>query len=91
MPIGIVSQFTRHTISVDICHPRVSVAETKNENGITPIQKLNNRCYEGVIIAVAHTLLKALGAEKMPDFGKSVFVLYDLKCLLPIEAADLRL
>jgi UDP-N-acetyl-D-galactosamine dehydrogenase len=89
--VDIVSELKQYNISVDVFDPWVSVEEAENEYGITPIQKPNNGCYEGVIIAVAHTVFKDLGAEKIRDFGKPVSVLYDLKYLLPIEAADLRL
>ena len=76
---------------MDVYDPWVSVTEAEHEYGITPIQQASAGSYDAVILAVAHSEFKELGAERIRAFGKAHSVIYDLKYLLPADAADLRL
>jgi UDP-N-acetyl-D-galactosamine dehydrogenase len=89
--VDIVNELKLYNIIVDVYDPWVSVSEAENEYGITPIQPSCNGFYDAVIIAVAHDVFKKLGAKRIRAFGKVESVLYDLKYLLPSDAADLRL
>lgn len=89
--VDIVSELKQYNIAVDVYDPWVSVTEAEHEYGMTPIPQPGSGCYDAMILAVAHTEFKELGAERIRAFGKADSVLYDLKYLLPTEAADLRL
>ncbi|MES4779082.1 Vi polysaccharide biosynthesis UDP-N-acetylglucosamine C-6 dehydrogenase TviB, partial [Pseudomonas aeruginosa] len=47
--------------------------------------------YDGIILAVAHSEFKNMGAENIRKLGKAEHVLYDLKYLLDEDKSDLRL
>ena len=49
------------------------------------------RAYDGIILAVAHDCYRECGAEDLRRFGRNNHVLFDLKCLFPADASDLRL
>jgi len=89
--VDIVSELKQYNIAVDVYDPWVSVAEAEHEYGIIPIQAPKASVYDAVILAVAHAEFKDLGPERIRAFGKADSVIYDLKYLLPADAADLRL
>ena len=89
--VDIVSELKQYNIAVDVYDPWVSVAEAEHEYGITPIQQPNAGSYDAMILAVAHAEFKELGADRIRGFSKADSVVYDLKYLLPADAADLRL
>ena len=89
--VDIVGELEQYNIAVDVYDPWVSVTEAEHENDITPIQQASSGSYDAVILAVAHSEFKDLGAEQIRGFGKADSVLYDLKYLLPAGASDLRL
>ena len=89
--VDIISELKQFNISVDVYDPWVSVSETERELGITPIFQPKAGYYDAIIIAVAHSEFKELGAIQIRGYGKTNSVLYDLKYLLPAAEADLRL
>ena len=89
--VDIISELKQYNIAVDVYDPWVSVAEAEHEYGITPIPHPSAGAYDAMILAVAHADFKDLGPERIRAFGKADSVIYDLKYLLPSDAADLRL
>ena len=71
--------------------PWVSEKEALHEYGITTISRPNSATYDAIIVAVAHTHFREMGADAIRSLGKVCHVLYDMKYLFPIEASDLRL
>jgi UDP-N-acetyl-D-galactosamine dehydrogenase len=57
------------------------------ELAVTP----EHEAYDAVVLAVAHREFKAMGAEGIRAFGNADSVVYDIKYLLPSDAADDRL
>jgi len=49
------------------------------------------QAYDVVVVAVGHDEFKELGAEGIRKFGKDRSIIYDIKYLLPRDAADDRL
>jgi len=47
--------------------------------------------YDAIILAVAHDQFKEMGIEEIRVFGKTNYVLYDIKYILPKEVTDGRL
>ncbi|MCO4799723.1 MAG: Vi polysaccharide biosynthesis UDP-N-acetylglucosamine C-6 dehydrogenase TviB, partial [Colwelliaceae bacterium] len=89
--VDIVNELSDYGIEVDCYDPWVNAADAEHEYGITPETAPDRAAYDAVIIAVAHKEFKEMGAEGIRSFGKLEHVLYDLKYILPAEAADLRL
>ncbi|HEX7387391.1 MAG TPA: Vi polysaccharide biosynthesis UDP-N-acetylglucosamine C-6 dehydrogenase TviB [Castellaniella sp.] len=89
--VDIVRELHEYNIRVDVYDPWVDPAEAKHEYGITPITKLENGAYEGIMVAVAHHQFAEMGAKALRALGKPQHVLYDLKYLLARGESDLRL
>ena len=89
--VDIINELAEYNIQVDVYDPWVAVEEAWHEYGITPITEPAINAYDGIVLAVAHSEFRALGAENIRQYGKAKHVLYDLKYLLSAEEADLRL
>lgn len=89
--VDIVHELAEYQCQVDIYDPWVDAAEAEREYGIQAIAEPVLGSYDAVVIAVAHQAFRELGADRIRAFGHARSVLYDLKYLLPADAADLRL
>lgn len=89
--VDIVSELAEYNIQVDVYDPWAIVEEARHEYGITPIIEPAINAYDGIVLAVAHSEFRTLGAESIRQYGRPNHVLYDLKYLLSAEDADLRL
>jgi UDP-N-acetyl-D-galactosamine dehydrogenase len=89
--VDIVAELKEYNCQVDVYDPWISAEESEHEYGITPIAKLPEGAYDGIIVAVAHHQFKAMGEAAIRALGKKAHVLYDLKYILPADASDLRL
>ncbi|TDQ37589.1 Vi polysaccharide biosynthesis UDP-N-acetylglucosamine C-6 dehydrogenase TviB [Thiopseudomonas denitrificans] len=89
--VDIVRELDEYNIHVDIYDPWVNIEEARHEYSITPVLEPRDGAYDAIILAVAHSQFKVLGAARIRAFGKTKHVLYDLKYLLSAEESDLRL
>ena len=89
--VDIISELKGYNINVDITDPWCSAEEVEHEYGLSLIEKPAQDNYDAIIIAVAHSQFKELGAENIRKLGKKNHVLYDLKYILPKNSADMRL
>ena len=89
--IDIVNELKEYNVKVDVVDPWCSNIDSKREYGIELIDQPSNDRYDAIIIAVAHTEFKMLGAEKIKAFGKKSHVLYDLKYVLDKKDVVMRL
>ena len=89
--VDIVKELGEYNIQADVFDPWVDVAEAQHEYGLTPIAKPEQGAYDAIIVGVAHEQFKAMGAEGIRALGKKEHVVYDLKYVMPRDAADLRL
>ena len=89
--VDIISELKEYNINVDITDPWCSAEEVEHEYGLSLIEKPAQDNYDAVIIGVAHSQFKELGAENIRKLGKKNHVLYDLKYILPKNSADMRL
>jgi UDP-N-acetyl-D-galactosamine dehydrogenase len=89
--VDIVRELADYNIEVDVYDPWVCVEEAQHEYGIIPIAEPAINAYDGIILAVAHSEFRALGAKNIRKLGKAEHVLYDLKYLLSAADSDLRL
>lgn len=88
---SIVSHLEEFDIAVDVYDSWVDPEECAHEYGIRPLTELAGGNYDGMILAVAHDDIAALGAEGIRALGKPGAAIYDVKSVLPLGAADQRL
>ncbi|HNW64571.1 MAG TPA: Vi polysaccharide biosynthesis UDP-N-acetylglucosamine C-6 dehydrogenase TviB [Piscinibacter sp.] len=89
--VDIVKELGEYNIQADVFDPWVDVAEAQHEYGLTPIEAPEQGVYDAIIVGVAHQQFKDMGAEAIRALGKPEHVVYDLKYVMPRNAADLRL
>ena len=89
--VDIVKELGDYNIQAEVFDPWVDVAEAQHEYGLTPIDAPKQGAYDAIIVGVAHQQFKDMGAEAIRALGKKEHVVYDLKYVMPRNAADLRL
>ncbi len=89
--IDVIRELGDFGAEVDVFDPWVDREEAQTEYGVLPLAEPESGSYDGIVLAVAHEEFRALGQDGIRAFGRSSHVLYDLKYLLPAEAADIRL
>ncbi|OZI52287.1 UDP binding domain-containing protein, partial [Bordetella genomosp. 5] len=89
--VDIVKELGEYNVAVDVYDPWVEKEEAEHEYGITPIESPEAGKYDAVILAVSHDEFVKMGAAEIRKLGKAKHILYDLKYVLPADAADIRL
>jgi UDP-N-acetyl-D-glucosamine/UDP-N-acetyl-D-galactosamine dehydrogenase len=89
--LDILAELEEYDCSVDVYDPWVSMQDVGCDLNISLIEEPSLGAYDAVVIAVAHDKFKSLGAEAIRAFGKSDFVLYDLKYVLSRGESHMRL
>jgi UDP-N-acetyl-D-galactosamine dehydrogenase len=89
--VDVIAELRDYGVAVDVHDPWVDPEAARAEFGLAPVQTPQAGLYDGVMLCVAHDSFRDLGADGIRAFGKPGHVLYDLKHVLPAEAADIRL
>lgn len=89
--VDIVSELKEYNVEADVYDPWIDAKDAHYEYGIIPIQSLQKGKYDAIVLAVAHTQFKDMGAKYIRELGKETHVLYDLKYLLDQSESDIRL
>ncbi|RPA46599.1 Vi polysaccharide biosynthesis UDP-N-acetylglucosamine C-6 dehydrogenase TviB [Shewanella vesiculosa] len=89
--IEIIKELQSFNINVDVHDTWANPTEVKHEYGIELTSELKENYYDGIILAVDHSELKEMGIEKVRALGKQNHVVYDVKYVFPLDAADIRL
>ncbi len=89
--VDILAELSDYGMQYDVFDPWVDQDEATAEYGVSLVSAPTAATYDAVILAVAHHQFKTLGAAGIRDFVKPNGVVYDLKYVLPKDAADLRL
>ena len=89
--IDIVKELQEYNVNVDIMDPWCNPLEAAREYGLEVSKTTEEGIYDSIVLAVAHDEFKAMGVKAIRKLGKVKHVLYDLKCLLAKDDADLRL
>ncbi len=90
--VDIVRTLQRYNTRVDVFDPWVDAAEAEHEYGLQCLRELpSSGQYAAVVLAVAHRAFSELGAAGIRALGQPGAVLYDVKSMLPMGAADGRL
>ena len=89
--VDVIRELREYHCVVDVVDPWVSPEEARHECGVEPVAEPAVRAYDAIVLAVAHSQFKGMGARAIRALGKPKCVLYDLKYVLQPEEADLRL
>ena len=89
--VDLVTELENVNCNVDIYDPWIKKYEAEYEYNIIPIDAPIVGKYDAIILAVAHDQFKEMGIEEIRVFGKTNYVLYDIKYILPKEVTNGRL
>ena len=89
--IDVVKELQDFGCQVDVTDCWADSAEAEHEYGISLTERPANGEYDGAIVAVPHKEYAAMSSGDLRSYLKEGGVLFDLKGLLPLGEADLRL
>lgn len=90
--VDIVSTLKGYNARVDVYDPWIDVAEAEQEYGLQCLaQAPAAGQYAAIVLAVGHRQFTELGEAGIKAWGQPNSVLYDVKSILPMGAADGRL
>lgn len=90
--VDIVRTLQGYNTQVDVFDPWIDVAEAEHEYGLRCLTELpSSGQYAAIVLAVGHHQFVTLGEVGIKAFGQPDAVLFDVKSLLPLGAADGRL
>jgi UDP-N-acetyl-D-galactosamine dehydrogenase len=90
--VDIVNALRGYNTLVDVYDPWIDVAEAKHEYGLQCLTELPAKSrYAAIVLAVGHSQFLELGEGGIKAFGEPGAVVYDVKSILPLGAADGRL
>jgi len=90
--VDIIASLKAYNADVDVFDPWINPKEAEHEYGLkclTEIPKTGQ--YSAIILAVGHHQFLELGKDGISALGAERFVLFDVKSILPLGAADGRL
>ncbi len=90
--VDIVHTLQSYNALVDVYDPWINLDEAQHEYGLQCLAEMpGNGQYAAIILAVGHRQFLAMGEEGIKALGQPGAVLFDVKSLLPLGAADGRL
>ncbi|WP_421921668.1 Vi polysaccharide biosynthesis UDP-N-acetylglucosamine C-6 dehydrogenase TviB [Marinobacter salarius] len=89
--IDVVKELSEFGCKVDVTDCWADNAEAEHEYGITLNQNPEKAQYDAVLLAVPHREYAARSSHDLREYMKDNGVLFDLKGVLPLGEADLRL
>jgi UDP-N-acetyl-D-glucosamine/UDP-N-acetyl-D-galactosamine dehydrogenase len=89
--IDIINELKKSKLEVDVFDPCANHEDVKNEYNINLISKPNQHNYDAIIIAVAHSNFKSMGAKHVRNLCKKNGIIYDLKYIFLQHETDMRL
>jgi UDP-N-acetyl-D-galactosamine dehydrogenase len=89
--VDIVEALHQFHADVDIFDPVVDAGEAETSYQVPVLSEVKSGHYDAIIIAVAHDVFKAMGADQIRNLGKKNSVIYDVKSLLPKNMVHERL
>lgn len=89
--VDVIAELQEYGVQVQVYDPCANKAAAKSEYGIDLLEAPQQGGYDAVILAVAHDQFRDMGTDALMGLGKPCSIIYDLKHLLPVGTADLRL
>ena len=90
--VDVVKTLQGYNTQVDIYDPWIDIAEAENEYGLKCLSSMPAPGqYAAVVLAVSHHQFLSMGESGLKALGQPGAVLFDVKSILPLGAADGRL
>lgn len=90
--VDIVRALEQYNTGVDVYDPWIDVKEARHEYGLDCLRdKPADGSYDAIILAVGHHQFVSMGEAGIKALGKPGAVVFDVKGILPLGAADGRL
>ncbi len=90
--VDIVKALRAYNTQVDVYDPWVDVVEAQHEYGLACLTEAPvHGQYAAIVLAVGHGQFLTMGEQGIKAFGQAGAVVYDVKSILPMGAADGRL
>jgi UDP-N-acetyl-D-galactosamine dehydrogenase len=90
--VDIVNALKGYNTQVDVYDPWIDIQEAQDEYGLQCLETAPSPGqYAAIILAVGHHQFLKLGESGLKAFGQPGAVLFDVKSILPLGAADGRL
>jgi UDP-N-acetyl-D-galactosamine dehydrogenase len=90
--VDIVKALKGYNTHVDVYDPWIDTQEAEHEYGLQCLESAPSLGqYAAIILAVGHHQFLAMGVQGLKAFGQPGAVLFDVKSILPLGAADGRL
>jgi UDP-N-acetyl-D-galactosamine dehydrogenase len=90
--VEVVKSLIEYNTFVDVYDPWIDVAEAQQEYGLACLKQVPAQGkYAAIILAVGHHQFLTMGEKGIKAFGQPGAVVYDVKSILPMGAADGRL
>ena len=89
--VDIIRELESYGIETIVHDPWVECDLARQEYNLTMLDTPENGAYDAVLLAVAHDVFRAGGADLIKCYGRPGAVFYDLKSIFPADESDLRL
>jgi UDP-N-acetyl-D-galactosamine dehydrogenase len=89
--VDIIDELRGYEAQVDVWDPWVDAEEARHEYGLSLIEAPQAGAYDAIVLAVAHKQFSDMGEPAIRALGKDGVVMFDVKGVLPLGAAELTL
>lgn len=90
--VDVIKALRSYNTHVDVYDPWIDVDEAEREYGLKCLrQEPAKDEYAAIVLAVGHAQFVAMGEQGLKAYGQAGAVVYDVKSILPLGAADGRL
>ncbi|RMJ03916.1 UDP-N-acetyl-D-glucosamine 6-dehydrogenase [Marinobacter litoralis] len=89
--VDVIEELRDYNCEVDVTDCWADNAEAEEEYGISLVDKPENGYYDAVFLAVPHNEYAAMNVQQLRAYTKDKGILFDLKGVLPLGEADIRL
>ena len=90
--VDIVKALRAYNTQVDVYDPWIDVTEAEHEYGLQCLRQAPVKGqYAAIVLAVGHEQFMSMGEDGLKAYGQTGAVVYDVKSILPLGAADGRL
>jgi UDP-N-acetyl-D-galactosamine dehydrogenase len=90
--VDIIKALRVYNTQVDVYDPWIDISDAEHEYGLQCLSKPPAKGeYAAIVLAVGHHQFIELAEQGIKDFGQPGAVVFDVKCVLPMGAADGRL
>jgi UDP-N-acetyl-D-galactosamine dehydrogenase len=89
--VDVIEELRDYGVIAHVHDPMASPIEAYQEYGLELVAEPEDASYDAVLLAVAHEVYRSWSADRIRAYGRPSHVIYDLKCALERDYADIRL